>query len=218
MSRRRGEQRLRAHCAASGALCLTFDDGPSESLTPSVLEALREAGASATFFMLGARAVERPAIVQRVIDEGHEIGCHSQQHCNAWKTRPGRAAADVDAGFTDLARWNGDRPLFRPPYGKLTPWTAAAARRRGARIGWWTVDSGDTWTRLPDTSDMVDRVERDGGGVVLLHDFDRTGSDATARAAFVIGVTRALLELAHQHGWRITTLGRVMEDMENGRE
>jgi len=195
-------------------LSLTYDDGPGESLTPRVLDALAARDAKATFFLLGRRAAAAPGVADRVRDAGHEIGCHSHGHLHAWKTPPWRSAADVARGYETLSAWLPSPCLFRPPYGKLTPWTARAARRRGSRIVKWTVDSGDTWSAPPRVEDVVERVRRDGGGVVLLHDFDREGEDAAERAAFVVGVTEALLEAAPRQGWRVATLGEMLSEME----
>jgi len=191
-------------------LCLTYDDGPGESLTPRLLAALAAHDARATFFLLGRRAAVSPQIADRVRDAGHEIGCHSHGHLHAWKTPPWRSAADVARGYETLSAWLPSPCLFRPPYGKLTPWTARAARRRGSRIVKWTVDSGDTWLTLPRVEDVVERVRRDGGGVVLLHDFDRESKDSKQRADFVITATIALLESAAREGWRIMTVGDML--------
>jgi len=58
---------------------LTFDDGPAAS-TGKVLDALADACARATFFVIGRNAEESPALVKRAADEGHTIGHHSYSH------------------------------------------------------------------------------------------------------------------------------------------
>jgi len=50
------------------------------ALTELYLDFLREAGATATFFVVGEVARREPALVRRIAAEGHEIACHSDQH------------------------------------------------------------------------------------------------------------------------------------------
>jgi len=55
---------------------LTFDDGPSSTVTPAILDILKEYGVPATFFLHGHRIAGNEALVQRMFDEGHAIGNH----------------------------------------------------------------------------------------------------------------------------------------------
>ena len=80
-----------------------------------------------------------------------------------------------------------------------------ALRRRRAAIGWWTITAGDVRRTLPAPDRAAQRARRDGGGVVLLHDFHRAGE----RADFVLDATRRLLDAAEHHGWTIRTLGEL---------
>jgi peptidoglycan/xylan/chitin deacetylase (PgdA/CDA1 family) len=97
------------------AVALTFDDGPSES-TPAVLEALAEAGASATFFQIGSNARRLPEIAQRVAREGHEIASHTETHPRFYLCPPARVAREIEEGQRSLEAVHGVAPrLFRPP-------------------------------------------------------------------------------------------------------
>ncbi|MHC4416216.1 MAG: polysaccharide deacetylase family protein [Planctomycetota bacterium] len=203
--RRRQEQRLRSLCASTRSLVLTYDDGPGADLTPRLLDLLGSRGARATFFLAAFRALERPQIADRIAADGHEIGCHGHAHLNAWSTWPWRAVSDVRAGYRTLAPWVPSHGLYRPPYGKITPMTWAALRRRKAPIGWWTIVAGDVNQRLPQPTAAAQQAGRAGGGVVLLHDFDRERE----RAEFVLATTEALLDAADRQGWTIRTLGEL---------
>lgn len=59
---------------------LTFDDGPSKSVTPHILELLKFHNIKATFFVLGSRVKLNPDIVKREYDEGHYIANHGYSH------------------------------------------------------------------------------------------------------------------------------------------
>ena len=207
LARRAGEARLRRLACSRRVLVLTYDDGPS-SLTPTLLAKLARHGARATFFMLGRRAAALPEVASAVAGAGHEVGSHSQEHLNAWKSTPWRVVRDTLEGMAAVERCAGEPRLYRPPYGKLTAWSWWASRRRGARLGWWTVDSGDTRDELPDPRALAESVVTAGGGVVLLHDLARTPE----RDAYVLAATEELLARAAQAGLRVVSLGELSRD------
>lgn len=62
-------------------MALTIDDAPSQE-TAKILDLLKEYGAKATFFVIGGQIRAHPDILERMIDEGHEIGNH------AWADEP----------------------------------------------------------------------------------------------------------------------------------
>ena len=188
-------------------LALTYDDGPSSALTPKLLDLLQSRSAHATFFMLGRQAQQHPRIVERVIKEGHDVGCHSDQHLNAAKTLPWEAIADIDAGYERLSPWIQANAVFRPPYGKMTLPTYWSIRRRGAPVWWWTIDSGDTYDVLPSTTQVVEQLRRVGGGIVLMHDLGRTQS----RNDFVLKLTSSLLDTAQREGFQIKPIRELCQ-------
>ena len=199
------ERRLRQRCRETRSLVLTYDDGPGATLTPALLELLATHGARATFLPLGRRAAEHPEVLDRVAAGGHEIGCHAAFHRNAWKVSPRAALDDICVGYAQLSRWVPQNGLFRPPYGKLTLATWWALRRRGAPLAWWTHDSGDTADTLPAPDDVVEAVQRAGGGVVLLHDFDREAE----RRGFVLSATERLLTVARRQELSVRAYGEI---------
>ena len=62
---------------------LTFDDGPSPSVTPKILDILKEENIKATFFVIGKKVEEYPEIVNRAYKEGHYIANHGYSHNNS---------------------------------------------------------------------------------------------------------------------------------------
>lgn len=59
---------------------LTFDDGPSDKVTPRILDVLKEENVKATFFIIGKNAALRKNIIRREFDEGHTVAVHSYTH------------------------------------------------------------------------------------------------------------------------------------------
>ena len=193
---------LRKRVTKERTLVLTYDDGPSCAVTPAILEILGRHNAKATFFMLGRSAQQNASIADRIVEEGHDVGCHSDQHLNAWKVDPIRAVADINAGYDRLSSWVASNGMYRPPFGKMTLPTHLAIWRRGACIGWWTIDSRDTRSPLPRPEQVVDHLLRQGGGVVLMHDLDRSPD----RNAFVLETTGQLLEAAARESLTVKRL------------
>lgn len=126
---------------------LTFDDGPHPEVTPFVLKQLREHDALATFFCIGKNVETNPSIFKQVLDGGHSIGNHTYSHLNAWKTGASEYLADV-ARASDLITSN----LFRPPYGRITPFIAKnlpqAMKGQKPRVIMWDVLSADFDTKI----------------------------------------------------------------------
>ncbi len=59
---------------------LTFDDGPTNSVTPFILDLLKQENIKATFFVLGNRAKSNPDLIRREFEEGHYIANHGYTH------------------------------------------------------------------------------------------------------------------------------------------
>ena len=61
---------------------LTFDDGPTKTITPKVLDILEEEDVKASFFVIGKSVESYPEIVKRAYEEGHYIANHGYSHDN----------------------------------------------------------------------------------------------------------------------------------------
>ena len=61
-------------------IAISFDDGPLEDYTSSILATLKQHDVKATFFCIGKRAEANKELLKRVFDEGHIIGNHSYSH------------------------------------------------------------------------------------------------------------------------------------------
>jgi peptidoglycan/xylan/chitin deacetylase (PgdA/CDA1 family) len=208
-SQLRHRRALRRRCLEERAVVLTYDDGPGTVLTPRLLDTLGEHGGRATFFALGRRATTMPALLDRIVAEGHEVGCHTYDHRNAWGIGAGAAARDVHEGYAALAPWMAADGPFRPPFGKLSPGNLSAVRSRRVPVCLWTHDSGDTYAAQPDPQDVIDAVVADGGGVVLMHDFDRDPPEPE-RVERIVALTAGLVDAARRHGLAVRTAGGLL--------
>ena len=155
---------------ATDAVALTFDDGPSDWTEP-ILDALRRAGATATFFVLVDRAEARPDTIRRILADGHEIGLHGTDHERLTAMPSGQVHAHLAEGKRRLERCTGSPVrLFRPPFGSQSPRTFVAARRCRLDVVVWTADADDWIDHEPaEVADLaLDRLRP--GGILLLHD------------------------------------------------
>ena len=94
---------------------LTFDDGPTEEVTPWILQLLAKIDIKATFFLIGKEIEKHPKLYKEILDAGHCIGNHSYTHRNGLFTRTKTYLNDVEK-CNSLMK---DNKLFRPPFGKL---------------------------------------------------------------------------------------------------
>ncbi|GAB3308171.1 polysaccharide deacetylase family protein [Epidermidibacterium keratini] len=150
---------------------LTFDDGPEPGSTEAVLDALADAGAKATFFVLLTRVTRYRPLFKAIISEGHEIALHGSDH----RRLTGFAARDVHTGLLEARERLSDAAgtkvrWFRPPYGAGLPSTHAAIRMAGLQSALW---GRTTWDWKPASQDQRLAKALDGihsGEIILAHD------------------------------------------------
>ncbi|HET6998515.1 MAG TPA: polysaccharide deacetylase family protein [Solirubrobacterales bacterium] len=155
-------------------VALTFDDGPHPQGTPAVLEALREAGASATFFLAGEQVLKRPALVAETVAAGHRIELHCHRHRNQLRLTPRQLLADADRAKAAIEEAGGQEIAdYRPPYGIFSAAGLRAVRSRGWRPVLWS-RWGRDWTRHATAESIAGRASTGigAGDIVLLHDAD----------------------------------------------
>lgn len=148
-------------------LYLTFDDGPHETATPFVLDRLKEFNAKATFFCLGKNVQAYPAIYERIIDEGHSVGNHTYNHLNGWKTKNDLYVKDIG----DASKYI-DSKLFRPPYGRVSPFVSKMLRTQlQYKIIMWHVLSGDFDKNIsPQKCAEHVLLNAQPGSIIVFHD------------------------------------------------
>jgi len=153
-------------------IAMTFDDGPSATLTPKLLDLLAAHHIKATFFVIGENVAEHSEIVARAAREGHEIANHSWSHPNLGKMSGDSVRNQLQRTDDAIQNATGKRPtLMRPPYGSIT-----AREKRwihdefGYQIILWDVDPYD-WKR-PGPAVVRNRIlkETQPGSIVLSHD------------------------------------------------
>jgi peptidoglycan/xylan/chitin deacetylase (PgdA/CDA1 family) len=161
-------------------IAMTFDDGPSPETTPRLLDILKQRNIKATFFMIGQNAERNPAIVKRILSEGHEIGNHSWTHPQLSKLSDDRVTEEINKTQNAIKDASGYTPvLMRPPYGAITARQKDWIEKQfGLSVIIWSVDPFD-WKR-PGSSVIEQRILAGArpGAIVLSHDIHKQTVDA----------------------------------------
>ena len=152
------------------SLYLTFDDGPIPEITEFVLETLNKFNVPGVFFMIGENIDRYPAIAGQVLKNNHQIGNHTYNHLNGWKTETEMYLANVNGCSQQVEKsLSRKTTLFRPPYGRIT--RAQLSRLRDFRIIMWDVLSGDFNPRLPPEKCLRETIRSARpGSIVVFHD------------------------------------------------
>ena len=168
--------------SASGdpELVLTFDDGPNPKTTPAVLDILAKHHLHVIFFevgeMVGSENKKVPALVQRIVREGHIIGNHSMTHKDLCKKKldDDKAAHEIDDSKDAIERVGGVHPVwFRVPYGVRCARVEKMLADRGLVHFHWDLDPQE-W-KHNDAAKAVKYVTTELGrmsdrNVLLMHD------------------------------------------------
>jgi peptidoglycan/xylan/chitin deacetylase (PgdA/CDA1 family) len=155
-------------------VAVTFDDGPHPQGTPAVLETLREAGASATFFLAGEQVLRRPALAAEIVAAGHRVELHCHRHRNQLRLSAGMLLEDADRAKAAIEEASGQAIAdYRPPYGIFSAIGLRAIRSRGWRPVLWSLWGRD-WTRRATPASIARRASAGAraGDILLLHDAD----------------------------------------------
>jgi peptidoglycan/xylan/chitin deacetylase (PgdA/CDA1 family) len=158
----------------SEGVAITFDDGPHPQGTPAILEALREAEAVATFFLVGEQVVRRPELVAEIVAAGHRVELHCFRHRNQLRLGARQLLADADRARAAIEEAGGQAIAdYRPPYGIFSAVGLRAVRSRGWRPLLWS-QWGRDWDRRATPASIARRVgaRARAGDILLLHDAD----------------------------------------------
>jgi peptidoglycan-N-acetylglucosamine deacetylase len=154
---------------SSGAVALTFDDGPNIGTTRRIMEILDAHGVKGTFFEVGKAIDAQPQITRALYEDGQLLGNHSYDH-DQWRW--------LDPRYPELQRTQdafrraiGTCPVFyRPPHGDRTPFLARVVRDHHMKMVLWSASAGDWATE--DAQLVARRIldQAKPGAILLLHD------------------------------------------------
>lgn len=187
-----------AECAKGTAgkkICyLTFDDGPTQAVTPKVLDTLKQYDVKATFFMVGKMIDADRELAKRAYDEGHLLANHSYSHdYKALYATADSFKSEIDKTHNLIKEITGEEPfkLIRFPGGSYNAGDHAAEKQKykvllkenGYYYADWNCLNGDAESSSRTPQQLVERLKATAtvdNIVVLMHDAATKKSTAEA--------------------------------------
>jgi peptidoglycan-N-acetylglucosamine deacetylase len=187
-------------------VALTYDDGPNPPYTDQLIDLFNEYGVKATFFTIGQNIKAHTQTIQKLIDNGHEIGNHSYSHQKLiWKF-PAFIASEIKQTDELLKKLgvNQDEILFRAPYGYKRFTLPYILGKMGKKNILWNLDPKDYHESNPE--EIANRVisKVTPGAIILLHDGGgERGASVTA--------TKIIVSKLQAQGYKFLTVSEMLK-------
>lgn len=185
------------------AVALTVDDGPDPHTTPAILDLLAEHQARATFFVITGRIPGNEPLLQRMVDEGHELGNHLTSEEPSIRLGGDGFARELGIADSALAQFDEVR-WVRPGSGWFNQEMLSAAKQQGYQLALGSIYPFDATIPSPWFAAEFILWRARPGAVIVLHDHRGRG-ERTAST-----LQRVLPELISR-GYSIVTLSELAE-------
>lgn len=175
-------------------LYLTFDEGYENGYTAQILDTLKQTNTPATFFITGDYLKREPELVLRMVNEGHIVGNHTQNHPSmpsvATVSTLAKEITTLDDAFFELTGMH--MRYIRPPKGEFSERTLAVSKDLGYKSVFWSFAYAD-WEKnnikgAQYAHDSVMPYLHDGA-ILLLHAVSADNANALSQ---IIADARAL--------------------------
>lgn len=187
-------------------VALTFDDGPTRTWTPKILQILKDNHVRATFFVIGSHAMNRTLVLKDEMDAKMEIGSHGFQHLILKNRSPQTVKDEIEQNQALLMSLGVPKPnLYRLPAGSSDSTALKVLGQMGYKVVGWSIDTRD-WRRRYSAEHMAAQVERQvtPGAIIIFHD------GPNSSAATVNAVKQIVPELKAQ-GWKFDTVSELLK-------
>ncbi|MEM9274744.1 MAG: polysaccharide deacetylase family protein [Cyanobacteria bacterium P01_F01_bin.143] len=197
-------------------VALTIDDGPdSLGSTQDMLEVLQDNGASATFFIIGKHLQENRAVVEKIVEQGHELGNHMATDAPTISLSDQDFAAQLGAThelLQEVAQESQKYPeitWFRPGSGFATSRMVEIANEKyNYRTALGFVWPFDTNISSPRFSERFILNNARDGSIIILHD---RGENSERGDRTVEALKEVLPELTNR-GYKVVTLSELLSE------
>lgn len=156
------------------------ENGNDVALTGMILDTLKEKNVKAVFFVTMSYVQRNPDLVQRMIDEGHDVASHSVDHYSM----PSLTIDEMVAQIMELHDYMEDHfgytmHLFRPPAGEFSIRSLAVTQSMGYKTVHWSFAYADWDTaNQPDPDAALSKIlsSHHSGAIYLLHAVSETNA------------------------------------------
>ena len=163
---------------------LTFDDGPTDDVTQSIISILKDNCTNATFFMIGNNIEKNTAIGREVLKGGNSIGLHSYSHLSM-QSLENKAQIEDFGHVRQVAKnafGNKSAPFYRFPFLKNTDNLIKHANDNGFNIMSVDVIAYD-WEASATPQSIINNVlngleKNNNSGIILMHDNQKINIEA----------------------------------------
>lgn len=172
---------------------LSFDDGPTPYVTSFVLNELDKANAKATFFCIGKNIANEPLLFNDILSSKHQIGNHTNTHANGWKTSTTSYLQEIETCTQTMLKYGytiEEKPLFRPPYGKITRQQINQIKTR-YRIIMWSIIAYD-WLPQKDENQCLKNVisHLKNDAIIVLHDSAKASENIKKTLPYLLQIAK----------------------------
>ncbi len=162
---------------------LTFDAGFENGCTPKILDVLKKHNAPATFFLVGNYIDTAPALVERMVSEGHIVANHTMSHPDMSRIADKESFEKELLGLEEKYKALCGKDMlkiYRPPQGKFSEENLKMAKDLGYKTVFWSLAYVDWYTdnqpsREEALGKLVPRIHP--GAIVLLHSTSSTNAE-----------------------------------------
>lgn len=164
-------------------LYLTFDAGYENGCTEKILDVLKSHNIPAAFFLVGNYIQQNPALVKRMVAEGHTVGNHTMHHYDMDRIADPVAfqkeLSDLESLYRSVTGQEMEK-FYRPPRGCYSEENLKAAKALGYKTVFWSLAYVDWLDKEQPTkeqafSKLLPRIHN--GAVLLLHSTSKTNAE-----------------------------------------
>ena len=194
------------------SICLTFDDGPHPVFTPKILEMLSKYNVKVTFFISGNKIQSYQNIVERTINEGHDVGNHGFSHRN-FIFKSSKFIRSEISRTDELLRSCGANGeiTFRTPYGRMSIKTLFILSKLKKKIIMWNVPTKDF--KATNSNMIVKKILKKikPGGIIVVHDAGKLIESDVDRT-YTIEAVKQIIEELQTAGYRFKTISEMLKN------
>ncbi len=194
---------------ATKLIALTFDDGPTPTVTNKVLDSLEKYHARATFFVVGRQVKQARSLVKRAVNLGCEIGNHTWDHKSMAQYKGDKLVTSLQKTVDVVKKYaDYDVTLARPTYGVIN---AKVKDKVSFPLVSWNVDTDD-W-KSKSVKQIMKKIKGNkvsDGDIILMHDLHPLTAKAIAK----------MIPYLQKKGYELVTVSELMQrrgiDMKKG--